>query len=57
MDAESDAGKAVKEAQAALDEKVLARYAKLTEAEIKTLVVEDKWLASFAPPSTARCSG
>ena len=47
IDAESDAAKAVKEAQAALDEKVLARYGKLTEAEIKTLVVEDKWLASL----------
>src|SRR5690606_24266367 len=41
------ASKAVKKAQAALDEKVLARYGKLTEAEIKTLVVEDKWLASL----------
>jgi type I restriction enzyme M protein len=47
IDAESDASKAVKEAQAALDEKVLARYGKLTEVEIKTLVVEDKWLASL----------
>jgi type I restriction enzyme M protein len=47
IDAESDANKAVKEAQAALDEKVLARYGKLTEEEIKTLVVEDKWLASL----------
>jgi type I restriction enzyme M protein len=47
IDAESDAAKAVKEAQAALDEKVLARYRKLTEAEIKTLVVEDKWLTSL----------
>ncbi len=47
IDAESAASKAVKDAQAALDAKVLARYAKLTEAEIKTLVVEDKWLASI----------
>jgi type I restriction enzyme M protein len=47
IDAESDAARAVKEAQAALDEKVLARYGKLTEAEIKTLVVEDKWLTSL----------
>jgi type I restriction enzyme M protein len=47
IDAESDAAKAVKEAQSALDEKVLARYGKLTEAEIKTLVVEDKWLTSL----------
>jgi type I restriction enzyme M protein len=47
IEAESKAGTAVKDAQAALDAKVLARYAKLTEAEIKTLVVEDKWLASI----------
>jgi type I restriction enzyme M protein len=47
IEAEAEAGKAVKDAQAALDLKVLARYAKLTETEIKTLVVEDKWFASI----------
>ncbi len=47
IEAESGAAKAVKEAEGALNEKVLARYCKLTEAEIKTLVVEDKWLASL----------
>ena len=47
MEAESEAGKAVKDAQAALDAKVLAKYPKLTEAEIKTLVVDDKWFASI----------
>lgn len=47
IDAEADAAKAVKEAQAALDAQVLGRYGTLTEAEIKTLVVEDKWLASL----------
>ena len=47
IEAESEAGRAVKEAQAALDEQVVARYARLTEAEIKTLVVEDKWLANI----------
>lgn len=35
-------------AQDALTEKVAARYAKLTEDEIKTLVVEDKWLGTLA---------
>jgi hypothetical protein len=40
-------GRLVSEAQAALDERVLARYGKLTEAEIKTVVIEDKWLASL----------
>ena len=43
IDAESKVGKAIKDAKAALDQQVLSRYAKLTEAEIKTLVVEDKW--------------
>ena len=47
FETENEAGKAVKAAQATLDEKVLARYAKLTEAQIKTLVVEDKWFASI----------
>lgn len=47
MEAESETGKAVKDAQIALDEQVLARYAKLTEAEIKTLVIEDKWFANI----------
>lgn len=47
LDAESDADRAVKDAQKALDAKVLARYPKLTEAEVKTLVAEDKWLATL----------
>ena len=46
IEAEAKAAKAVKEAQAHLDQKVLARYGALTEAEIKTLAVEDKWFAS-----------
>ncbi len=48
IEQEAAAGKAVKDAQKALDTKVAAQYAKLTEAEIKTLVVEDKWLAALA---------
>ena len=47
IETETEAAKAVKEAQSALDQKVLARYAMLTEAQIKTLVVEDKWFASI----------
>lgn len=46
IDAESEATHSVKEAQVALDDNVLAQYAKLCEADIKTLVVEDKWFAS-----------
>ena len=39
---------AIKEAEAALDTKAYAQYPRLTEAEIKTLVVEDKWLAAIS---------
>jgi type I restriction enzyme M protein len=31
-----------------LTEKVAAKYAKLSEEEIKTLVVDDKWLSALA---------
>ncbi len=44
---EAEAKKAIKKAEAALDAKALAKYAALTEAEIKSLVVNDKWLASL----------
>jgi len=47
MDAESVANQSVNEAQAQLDEKVLARYAKLGEDEIKALVIADKWFADI----------
>ena len=47
FDAESRASKAVRDAQAALDEQVLSRYGTLTETEVKTLVVEDKWFTSI----------
>jgi type I restriction enzyme M protein len=48
--AENEAGTAdaLAEAQDALTAKVAARYPRLTEGEIKTLVVEDKWLATLA---------
>ncbi len=44
---EADLKKRLKDAETALDAKAHARYAKLTEAEIKTLVVDDKWLAAL----------
>ncbi len=47
IEAKSKADKAVKEAQLALDEQVLARYATLTETEIKQLVIDDKWYATI----------
>jgi type I restriction enzyme M protein len=48
IEKEAAAGKKAKEAHKALDAKVAAKYRQLTEAEIKTLVVEDKWLAVLA---------
>ena len=45
---EADLKKAVKEAEAELDALAYAKYPKLSKADIKTLVVEDKWLAAIA---------
>ena len=42
---EADLKKAIKVAEATLDALCLSKYPKLTEAEVKTLVVDDKWLA------------
>ena len=39
--------KGLKEAEAALDGQTYALYPKLTQSEIETLVVDDKWLASL----------
>ncbi len=44
---EADLKKRLKDAEAALDVKAYAHYSKLTEAEVKTLVVDDKWLAAL----------
>jgi type I restriction enzyme M protein len=44
---EADLKKRLKQADAALDARVYAHYASLTEAEIKALVVGDKWLAAL----------
>lgn len=44
---EADLKKRLKDAEADLDTKAYAHYPKLTEAEIKTLVVDDKWLAAL----------
>ncbi len=48
IEQEAAKAKAVRDEQRALDIQVAARYAQLTEAEIKTLVVEDKWLAALS---------
>jgi type I restriction enzyme M protein len=47
LEAEADNKSLVKAAQEALDKQVLQQYARLTEAENKILIVEDKWLATL----------
>ncbi len=42
---EADIKRDLRSAESALDATAYAKYADLTEAEIKTLVIEDKWLA------------
>jgi type I restriction enzyme M protein len=44
---ESDLKKRLKESEAALDAKAYTKYPKLSESEIKSLVVDDKWLAAL----------
>jgi type I restriction enzyme M protein len=45
---EADLKKRLKDAEVDLDAKAYTHYPKLGEAEIKTLVVDDKWLAALA---------
>lgn len=47
FDAEFEAKKALKEAQEALDLAVFKQYPKLSIDEIKSLIVDDKWLATL----------
>ncbi len=47
-DAEADLKRAVKEQDAALDRLAYEQYPKLSEAEIKTLVVDDKWMTRLS---------
>jgi type I restriction enzyme M protein len=44
---ESDLKKRLKDAEAAVDAVAYATYPKLTECDIKSLVVDDKWLAAL----------
>jgi type I restriction enzyme M protein len=47
VDKETQANRKIKAAETDLDKKVIAQYNQLTEDEVKTLVVEDKWFASL----------
>ena len=48
LDQQTEAKAKRKAAQEDLDKKIDAKYPKLTEAEIKTLVVDDKWMARLS---------
>jgi len=48
IEKETEANKKIKDAQTILDKKVIARYKALTEDEVKTLVVDDKWMAAIS---------
>ena len=47
-ESETAAKRAVKEQDAALDQLAYEKYPALSEAEIKTLVIDDKWMARLA---------
>jgi type I restriction enzyme M protein len=60
VDAETTTRKAGKDAREALNKAVLARYAELTEDEIKRLVIDAKWLGAIqaaVDPLVARVGG
>lgn len=46
-DKQAELKKKIKTKEAELDQLTLEQYGKLTEAEVRTLVVDDKWLASI----------
>jgi type I restriction enzyme M protein len=46
-DEEAELKKRLKQSETDLDAKAEAKYLKLSEAEIKTLVVDDKWMAAL----------
>jgi type I restriction enzyme M protein len=48
LEQEAAASKKVKDAQKGLDIKVTKQYPHLSEADIKALVIEDKWLSTLA---------
>ena len=47
MDQESDAIKKISQAQKELNNNVNAKYLRLSEQEVRTLVVKDKWLTTL----------
>jgi type I restriction enzyme M protein len=52
LEQEKEASDAAREAKTALDAKTVKRYAKLSDVEVKLLVVEDKWLTVLQGDAT-----
>jgi type I restriction enzyme M protein len=48
LEQETEASKKIKDDQQAFDAKAAAKYKVLSEDEVKTLVIEDKWMATLA---------
>lgn len=48
LNRQTDAKIELKEARKKLDKKIDAKYSKLTESEIKALVIDDKWMAHLS---------
>ena len=48
LDQQADVKATIKAAEEALEQKLDAKYGTLTEDEVKSLVVDDKWLATLA---------
>ncbi len=53
LEQDAEVSRNLKEAKWALDEKVAAQYGLLSEAEVKTLVMDDKWLATLTTEMTS----
>jgi type I restriction enzyme M protein len=47
LDKQAETNKTIKEANAELDNKLYTKYPTLTQDEVKTLVVDDKWMATI----------
>jgi type I restriction enzyme M protein len=48
IEAAAEASRKLRDTQKALDEKVAAKYAKLSSNEIKSIIIDEKWLATIA---------
>lgn len=55
-DSESAVGRKIKAAEATLEKKLLEKYGELTEDDVKSLVVDDKWMATISGSVASKLS-